>query len=139
MPLRRSGLLSFCVLLVFFLQTTEANTTPRLSPALNERNLQNNDTIINDIETDSSVAQDTDEEDHHEGGSDLESPEEEEHSNSNGLDFPLLDGDSSSSSHEESGGEHEGGEEHEDEAAHAVLFPSFTMTIGLIVFFLLTR
>lgn len=34
---------------------------------------------------------------------------------------------------------HEGQADHETEPAHAVLFPSFTLTLGLLVFIVLTR
>ena len=123
MPSRRYWIVCLCALLLCFVHVTTATTA--VSRALNE-------TI--DDEGTSLTTEDTSEEHDDLGTS-------EEHGTSDvedGLDFPLLDGDTPQSASSHEGDEAHEGEEHE-EPAHAVLFPSFSLTIGLIVFFLLTR
>ena len=126
MPSRRSWILCLCALLLCLVHLTTAS--PAVSRVLNETII-----IFDDEGTTLTIENDTEEhgdlgasEEHGTGG------ESETHQSASNYE-----GDEEHEGEEHEGEEHEG-EEH-NEAAHAVLFPVFSLTLGLIVFFILTR
>ena len=135
-----------CSLLCFFIHVTTATATvsralnasiivfgePSFEAAPIEEESGNSTVSSPEDEHSSIISEPSSEAAHSEESGNSTVSSEEEHSGGesdhNELGFDLIEG------HSE-----EGGGEHENEPAHAVLFPAFTLTLGLLVFFLLTR